>query len=308
VTRRTALLGALGAVGLSAAAVGVGLAFEHRASAGTRDQYPWTEVESAAPQRADPGRSVSGSFVSAERHGVRTGWTIGYPPGHFRDALPVMIVLHATNGTHNSAFAELYLNRYLADVVALGTAPFAIASVDGGFKQYWHPRRAGDPAGMVINEFIPLLADHGLQTDRVGLFGWSMGGYGALYLATVLGAARVAAVVAESPAIWTTYAAGVPGAFDDEDDYVDHSIFRREKLLKGIPLRIDCGASDSFAPATRELRAQLVPTPAGGISPGHHNPVYWRAQAPAELEFIGRWLGRTDGPASAVTSSTDTSG
>ena len=38
---------------------------------------------------------------------------------------------------------------------------------------------------MVLHEFLPLLdAARGLDvTDRIGLLGWSMGGYGALRLA-----------------------------------------------------------------------------------------------------------------------------
>jgi hypothetical protein len=62
--------------------------------------------------------------------------------------------------------------------------------------------------------------------------------------------------------------------------------------LRGIPLRIDCGASDGFAPATRDLRAVLSPTPAGGIEPGGHDDRYWRSQALAQLAFIGRHVDR----------------
>jgi hypothetical protein len=60
--------------------------------------------------------------------------------------------------------------------------------------------------------------------------------------------------------------------------------------LHGIALRIDCGASDGFAPITRELRARLHPTPAGGIEAGGHDSQYWRSQAPAQLRFVGHHL------------------
>ncbi len=56
--------------------------------------------------------------------------------------------------------------------------PFAIATVDGG-TTYWHPRPNGEDAGgMVVDEFLPLLAEQGLRTDRSAFHGWSMGGYG----------------------------------------------------------------------------------------------------------------------------------
>ena len=52
---------------------------------------------------------------------------------------------------------------------------------------------------MVLDEFLPLLADQGLATARVGLMGWSMGGYAALRLGAVLGPEGCAVVVADEP-------------------------------------------------------------------------------------------------------------
>ena len=239
-----------------------------------------------------PGRAESGSFVSRLRGGVETGWTIARPPGHDRDRLRVLVALHGRGGDHADAFgASLYLDRYLARAVGDGVAPFAVASVDGGDHAYWHPRRGEDPAGMVVHEFLPVLADHGLDVARIGLLGWSMGGYGALYLSTVLGAARVAVAVAESPAIWHDAGQSAAGAFDDAADFDAHRIFGRQRLLHGIALRVDCGDRDGFAPVTRDLRASLAPTPAGGIEPGGHDASYWRSQAPAQLAFAGAHLG-----------------
>ncbi len=96
--------------------------------------------------------------------------------------------------------------------------------------------------------------------------------------------------VAESPAIWHEAGQSVAGAFDDAADFDAHAIFGRQQLLRGIALRIDCGASDGFAPVTRDLRASLHPPPAGGIEPGGHDSTYWRSQAPAQLAFVGAHL------------------
>jgi enterochelin esterase-like enzyme len=236
------------------------------------------------------GTWTQGSFVSRYRGGARTGWTVLYPPGHDRARLPVLVVLHGRGGDHTQTYSSLHLDQHLAHVVKGGTRPFAIAAVDGGDHEYWHPRRGTDPAGMVIHEFLPLLAAHGLKTTRVGLLGWSMGGYGALYLATVLGTRRCAVSVAESPAIWHHSWQSVEGAFDNAADFDRHAIFGRQALLRDIALRIDCGASDGFAPVTRDLRASISPNPGGGIEPGGHDPAYWRSQAPAQLRFVGRHL------------------
>jgi enterochelin esterase-like enzyme len=236
------------------------------------------------------GSWTHGSFVSRYRGGARTGWAILYPPGFRQARLPVLVALHGRGGHYSDAYRSLHLDRYLADVVAAGIRPFAIASVDGGDHEYWHPRRGTDPAGMVLHEFLPRLADHGLDVRRIGLLGWSMGGYGALWLATVLRARRCAVAVAESPAIWHHAWQSAAGAFDDAADFERHAIFGRQSQLRGIALRIDCGAGDGFAPVTRDLRASISPTPAGGIEPGGHDAAYWRSQAPAQLRFIGRHL------------------
>lgn len=130
----------------------------------------------------DAGTSASGTFTSRYRHGRRTGWIVLYPPKHDRGALPVLVALHGRGGHHTDAYRSLHLDRYLADAVNAGTRPFAIASVDGDDHEYWHPRAGSDPAAMITDEFLPLLANRGLSVARIAILGWSMGGYGALYL------------------------------------------------------------------------------------------------------------------------------
>jgi enterochelin esterase-like enzyme len=297
-TRRTVLLGGLGvlasaAAGLGGLAAGVlpgrdrlgGLGVGGLGVGGLGDKVP-----AGVPAR-DPGRLVTGSFVSAARRGTPTSWSLAFPPGPDRAGLPVLISLHGRGGNHRDTFAgSLHLHRFLAEAVAQGSPPFAIASVDGGDHEYWHPRHDTDPAGMVIDEFLPLLSRRGLDTARVGLLGWSMGGYGALYLAGQLGPERTAAAIAESPALWHRAGQSAAGAFDDAEDFDDHAIFGRTSLLDGIPLRLDCGSEDGFAPVTRDLRAALSPVPAGGIEPGGHDVSYWRSQAAAQLRFAATHL------------------
>lgn len=277
VTRRTLVLG--GMAGLALAGCG---------DAGSSHKNP----AHVHPTDGNPvlDSLIQGSFVSRLRGGTETGWGIAYPPGHVPAALPVLVVLHGRGQRYYDAWRTLHLDSALAQVVARGTRPFAIAAVDGGDHDYWHPRHDSNPAGMVVHEFLPLLAEHGLRVGRIALLGWSMGGYGALYLAGMLGANRCAAAVAESPAIWHHSWQSVEGAFDDATDFDRHSIFGHLARLAGIPLHIDCGAQDSFAPITRDLRAALHPTPAGGIQPGGHDAAYWRARAPAQLAFVGRHL------------------
>jgi dienelactone hydrolase len=239
----------------------------------------------------DPGRVVSGSFESRARLGARCGWSIGYPPGDAK-RLSVVVVLHGRGVGHREAFQDDYLalGRFLAQAVGDGAPPFAYASVDGG-DTYWHRRASGeDAAAMVADEFLPLLADRGLDVSRVGLLGWSMGGYGSLRLAARLGPGRVAAVAAESPALWRRYPDSAPGAFDDEADFTRNAVLGRQRDLAGIPVRIDCGQSDPFYAVSRRYVRGFPRPPGGGFQPGGHNPGYWRRMAPEQTRFLARAL------------------
>ena len=292
--RRELLIGggALGVLVLAGAG-GVGLVEEgvlpgrsrlHRALGGCGSKAPVPDVE--------PGPVVSGSFTSVARSGADVGWSIAYPPGPDDAALPVCVALHGRGSGHDWAFDTLSLQYVLADAVAKGTSPpFAIATVDGGDATNWHRRADGDdPPAMITDELLPMLSARGLDTDPIGLWGWSLGGFGALLLASDLGPSRVAAVAASSPALWATYSATQPGTFDDEADFQAHDLFARTGELDGIPLRIDCGTDDPFAGEARRLRSQLEPTPDGGLRPGCHDEAFWTRSAAAQLEFIGQHL------------------
>jgi enterochelin esterase-like enzyme len=240
-----------------------------------------------------------GSFRSAARAGTTTNWVIAYPPGVDPDRrrsstarLPVCVVLHG-RGDSAAAMLSLGYPQILAAAVRSGGPAFALASIDGG-QQYWHRRRVGgDPGAMVINEYLPRLAAAGLAArpqDRIGFLGWSMGGYGSLLLASELGPARVAAIVAESPALWLRPGDSAPGAFDDAADFRAHDVFDRRSVLGRIPIKIDCGTADPFHTASKRFAAGLHPRPVLDLSAGDHNGGYWRAKAPAAIKFLGAHL------------------
>lgn len=249
-------------------------------------------ADKASTPEAPAERLVSGTFASKAQR-AQVGWSIAYPAGHGPgDDLPVVVSLHGRSGDHTTSFVKLRLHRYLDQVVARGTAPFAVASVDGGDHSYWHPRADGTDAGeMVKDEFLPLLADRGLDTRRLGLFGWSMGGYGALLLAGTGGLA-VRAVAVSSPALFESAGRTAPGAFDDAADFEAHDVFGNPGWVTGVPLRIACGDRDPFYAASRAFAARLDPRPEVSFGPGAHDKTYWRSAAPAQLRFVGRILSR----------------
>ncbi|CAN5491196.1 alpha/beta hydrolase-fold protein [soil metagenome] len=286
ISRRTLLLGGAGVVAAGAISV-VGI--EAGAIPGR------TTLHTVFGLNGEPGKvpdvtvgpAVTGELVSQARAGATCGWTISYPPGAAPgDALPVVVVLHGHGSDNTAAFKKLKLNRFQADA----GSPFAIASVDGG-DGYWHARAAGGDSGaMVVDEFLPLLAQYRLDIGRIGLLGWSMGGYGALLLGSQLGPDRVAAIVAESPAMWTDGAHSASGAFDDAEDYAAHDLAGRQNELDGIPILIDCGIGDGFYPVVKDYVHGFATPPEGGFEPGGHDYDYWRRVAPAQLAFMAQHL------------------
>jgi S-formylglutathione hydrolase FrmB len=272
VTRRTLLGGALGAAGVVA---GGAWLVEEDVLPGRSRAYATLGLngDGAPMPDAEPGELVSGSFASRARGGVEVGWLVSYPPGHPVDAaLPVLLVLHGASGDHATVVESLGMDRFLAMACADGTAPFVVAAVDGG-ATYWRPQPDGtDSSRMLLDEFLPMLGRRGLATDRLGLSGWSMGGYGALRL-VVEDAVPVRAVAVLSPAV-------TPG-----DGVTD-----RPELLADVPLRIDCGRGDPFYPNVQDLVDDLDPAPVTSFGAGGHSAEYWRTVVPAQLRFIGGHL------------------
>jgi S-formylglutathione hydrolase FrmB len=229
------------------------------------------DVGGPPPTTAAPGPIRFASFPS-RRRGRRVGYGVAWPPGSGSgDRLPVCLLLHAAAGNERTPFERLRLHHHLAQASRL--PPLALASADGRGSG-WSPAAGDDPFGMLLDELLPLLSDLGLRTapGQVGVLGWSMGGGGALRLAEA-NPGRLAAVVATSPAV---AAAGseVAGA----------------GRLAGLAVKVDCGANDRFAPATRALAAAL-PGAEIAVTKGCHDGGFWQRQAPAQLRFLAAALG-----------------
>ncbi|WP_186377190.1 alpha/beta hydrolase family protein [Curtobacterium pusillum] len=283
ITRRSLLVGGAAVVAAGATAEAVNL----RLLPGRSTMYRVLGLDGPAGTipDVDPVPSTSGSFVSSARKGETVGWTIAAP--EVDGPLPVAVALHGYGDDHTDFFgSHLGYDRFLAAHVAAGGAPFAIASVDGG-NRYWHRRADGDdPAAMVVDEFLPLLTD----TARLAFTGYSMGGYGALHLGGVLGSARVRAVSAISPALWTSAGDTARGAFDDAADFRASTALGRQRSLDGVAVRVDCGTGDGFEPAVRTYVNGFAERPAGGFEPGGHTHAYWRRMAPQQIAFLARHL------------------
>ena len=227
-----------------------------------------------------------GMFSSSFWPGQRVRWRLARPRRREGDTAsqPLVVALHGQGGDADWPFDGLHLERHIA------TTGIAMASVDGG-DFYWHARRSGiDTGRMVVEDFLPLLAGKGLATDRIGLLGWSMGGYGALLLATRLGPTRVAGVVAVSAALWLAPPSDPwIGAFDDAEDFARNDVFAKADELRGIPVRLDCGRDDYFIAANRAFAREL-PSAAATFDAGAHTEDYWTGHAKAQLSWLSKRL------------------
>jgi enterochelin esterase-like enzyme len=287
-TRRTLLLGAGGGAAVVAAG---GVAVDEGWLPGRTRVRGVLGLDGPSGHIPDaaPGLVVSGSFVSRHRLGAETGWSVVYP-GEEPEPLPVMVCLHGLGGDHTTAISQLGVDRFLPAAVASGVPPFAIATVDGG-TTYWHPRPTGEDAGeMVLGELLPLLAGRGLRTERLAFQGWSMGGYGALRLAGILGAPRVRAVAASSAALWTSPGDASVSGFADAAEYEQFTVLGHQAELDGIAVRVDCGTDDPFRAADQSYVDDFDRPVTSTFEPGGHDDAYWTRMLPAQLAFVGRAL------------------
>ncbi len=231
-----------------------------------------------APNGAEPRVDVD------ERDGTLTSPFWPGRAAHWRVAAPaeprgLVIALHGRGGSADDWFDGLDAAGHA------GRTRLAVAAIDGG-DRYWHKRREGDDTGaMVLREFVPLLAGQGLPTDRIALTGLSMGGYGALLLASELGPAKVYGVATLSAALWTRPGDSAPGAFDDREDFLRHDVFRRTAALRRIPVAMWCGTGDPFISGNRAF-ARRLPSAKTVFDTGGHDGAYWASHLGPAVDFL----------------------
>lgn len=291
-SRRGLLAGGAGlaALGLVSCASNDPVAPQGAAHVGADDELA---IETTPASIADDPPVLTGEFVSAKMAGRPTRWAVSRPRG-VTGELPVVVVAHALNTNEKTIFGRgLDIQGVVQQHVDAGNPPFAVACADIG-NNYFHLRTDGaDGAAMIIDEFIPMLdatPDLELRTDKIGLFGWSMGGYGALRIGAILGPQRVGAIAVSSPAMWADPAQFPPRAFDSFADYRANSMFGQQHVFANIPLMVSVGTSDQFYMYTRQWIADLHPPAAFTTSPGGHTNRYWRSVLPDQIAFLGRAL------------------
>lgn len=100
------------------------------------------------------------------------------------------------------------------------------------------------------------------------------------------------AAAAASPAVFPSFhdaVTGHPHTFDSEADWQRYGVWNRLSSMGQVPVRIDCGDADPFAPTARQLLTR-IPNATGAISSGCHDVAFWRRTAPAAFEFLKEFL------------------
>jgi pimeloyl-ACP methyl ester carboxylesterase len=267
---------------------GLGLATAGVAGAGTLVEYDvlpgrplahrllGLDGEAGHVPDAEPGPRATGTLPS-DHVDTDPGYVLLYPPGAKPgDPLPTVVLPHGAHSSAARKIDSMGLDRFLA---ASGRR-LALAAVDGGDHSYWHARADGQDAGaMVLEDFFPFL--HSLGLDPQALWGWSMGGSGALALSATEAGRQLGGVMAVSPALFPSFDDASPDAFDDRGQYDDvMALIRSPRPWT----RVDCGTGDPFYRNDLEVLDGLdVET---HYSPGAHDTAYWTRVAGSELAWL----------------------
>ncbi|GAA4580982.1 alpha/beta hydrolase-fold protein [Micromonospora coerulea] len=224
-----------------------------------------------APPDAPPGDERLIRIASGARGREVDFWTAvpeGYGDGR---GLPVCLVLHGASATARD-FGRLGLARFLTDAVRRGAPPFVLAGASGG-RLSWRRSGHDDPQRMVREEVPTWCARRGFDIDRMAVWGWSMGGFGALLLAEAY-PGWLRAVAAFSPAVR-------PG----------DAVFAGADKLRGTPVGLWCGRQDNFFRDVRALaRALPEPPVRTAWADGRHNFAYWGTVIPDAFALLGAAL------------------
>jgi S-formylglutathione hydrolase FrmB len=156
--------------------------------------------------------------------------------------------------------------------VSAGAPPFVLAGTDDG-PAGWLPTGDVDPQLMLREELPSWLGQRGYAAERMALWGWSRGGYGALRY-VVSGPSWASALALFSPALHP----GDP-VLSDLD------------ILGDLPWGLWCGESDPFRDGAVALADAAPVPPDPWISgEGAHTRIYWNEHTLDMLHWAAQLL------------------
>jgi S-formylglutathione hydrolase FrmB len=279
-SRRSALIGGLGGLGLVTAAGAGALADVLPGGARLRHLLGLTGPDGRIPDA--PAGPVEVDRVRSAARGTDVDLLVIRPadsPGE----LPACLALHG-RGAGARSFLDMGLPRFLTAATRAGVPPFAVVAVDGGESYFVARDDRDDPLRMLVAELPEWLDERGLPAP-VAAFGISMGCFGSLRYARERQELRAVGVV--GPALFRSWAeARQRNVFRDERQWAANEPLRHTEDIAGIPLGVWCGTDDPFADAARELIDRTSPSVAV-VGPGAHENGYFLRVMPEVLRFVG---------------------
>jgi S-formylglutathione hydrolase FrmB len=247
------------------------------------------------------GAKVVGYALASKLFGRRIDEVGIVPPGDQRRAL--LVLLHGRHDrprgasliTNKSGPESMLSNALLAGLAELGGQAPIVVLLNGGRHSWYHDRRDGRWASMILEEAIPdAVRRFHARADRIAIGGISMGGYGALHLAA-LRPHEFCAVGGRSAALYQSFGASPPVAFDNAADFARNNVFKavRRGRFDGLPVWIDGGSNDPFYDADAAFISLLRARDANvtyHVWPGGHTASYWDAHMAEYLRFYASAL------------------
>jgi S-formylglutathione hydrolase FrmB len=223
------------------------------------------------------------------------------PPGD--ETRPLLVLLHGRHdrtGPYSLSPSQSGPESMLSEALFAGLAELGkdapiVVLLNGGQHSWYHDRRNGRWASMILDDAIPdALRRFHARPDRIAIGGISMGGYGALHLAA-LRPREFCAVGAHSAALYESYRASAPVAFDNAADFARNDVFKaaRQGRFNRLPVWIDGGSNDPFHDADAVFSSLLRARGVGvtyHVWPGAHTASYWEAHMAAYLDFYASAL------------------
>jgi S-formylglutathione hydrolase FrmB len=236
---------------------------------------------------------LGGTFTSRYTRLVHN-WTLTYPAGHVQgEHLPVALALHSSYGDATEMFV-LGMPGHLDALIAAGkTPPFALASIDS-MNGFYEKKGSRDYGKVVAVEFIDLLTKQGLNTSRLGIIGWSMGGWGAFRLAQRELHNKVNVISAISTPCYPSWKTWPSYERDDmtKSQFNANNFYPHPGLLTKPHICVLCGKSDGFYKGNKAFakvldKARGVRKPKTHFSSGGHSPTYWKSVLDTALRHVG---------------------
>jgi S-formylglutathione hydrolase FrmB len=234
------------------------------------------------------GAKVVRYSLTSQRVGERLDEVAVVPHGGGRR--PLLVLLHGRSSSPESMLSD----ELFTGLRRLGSRAPVVVLLNGGDHSYYHDRRDGRWASMILEEAIPDAVRRFRTAPRIAIGGISMGGYGALHLAA-LRPQEFCAAGGHSAALWESGGLTPAGAFDDAQDFERNDVFTaaRNGRYSGLPIWIDGGDRDPFRQSGAAFVSQLRAHGADvtyHVWPGGHGGAYWNAHMAAYLRFYAARL------------------